>query len=213
MSLFHQLHRVAVGLTWLGVAGVGLLAWQHRTLFTPPLDYCRALTLHEGFKQQVRGALTGRVDRILGETTFRLRTTGRQLANVRLTGIAAPALENPAALPADIQQAIAARKLLGELVLSNEVQVTVTHLFAPGAVLGLVEVNGTNVNLAMVRAGVAHAEPEFLRGLPLRLRYDLLHQTRLARARARQAEAAAGAAPAPGSTMPLTTTNVPDIVP
>jgi hypothetical protein len=56
-------------------------------------------------------------------------------------------------------------------------------------VLGLAWVNGTNVNLALVQAGLARAEKQYLRGLPLRIRYKLLYATRLAASRPLSAEA------------------------
>lgn len=183
MGLFHTLHRVAVATGWVAAAGLAALAWQHRAALAPPLDFFAALTIHEGYPQRVRGELRGRVDRILGETSFRLRTTDKQLANVRLTGITAPSLLDPNLLPDEARQAVAARRRLGELVLSNEVRVTVTHVFQPGAVLGLAWVNGTNVNLLLVREGLARAEKRYLRGLPLRVRYELLHANRLAASR------------------------------
>lgn len=179
MGLFHKLHRGAVAMAWLAVAGVVVVGWQNRQVFTPPIDYFRALTIHQGYEQQIRGELLGRADRILDETSFRLKTTDGQLANVRLTGIEAPPLLG-AVTPQEAERAIDARRSLGELVLSNEVRVEISHVQQPGAVLGLAYVDGTNVNLAMVRDGVARAKTEFMRGLPLKLRYALLRADRLA---------------------------------
>jgi endonuclease YncB( thermonuclease family) len=177
MGLFHKLHKGAVVLTWLAVAGVAVLAWQHRQTFSPAVDWGRALVITSGYKQEISGELRGRADRVLDETSFRLKTEQGDFATVRLTGIQSPALMS-ATTREQTEQAVASRRLLGELVLSNEVRVEISHVSQPGAVLGLAYVGDTNVNLAMVREGMARAKREFMRGLPLRLRYALLRADR-----------------------------------
>lgn len=179
MGLFHKLHRGAVAIVWLAAAGAALVLWQNRHVFAPPVDWLRAVMINQGPKQELRGELLGTADRVLDETSFRLTTTDGQLANVRLTGIEAPALLG-AGTPQETERAIAARRLLGELVLSNKVRVEISHVPEPGSVLGLADVKGTNVNLALVREGVARAKREFMRGLPLDFRYALLRTDRLA---------------------------------
>ncbi|MCB1126394.1 MAG: thermonuclease family protein [Verrucomicrobiae bacterium] len=178
MGLFHKLHYAAVTLTWLAAAGVAFLGWQYRQSFTPAVDWARAIAITKGFKQEISGELRGTADRILDETSFRLKTTNGALATVRLTGIQARSLSS-ATTREQADQAVAARRLLGELVLSNEVRVEISHVQQPGAVLGLAWVGETNVNLALVRKGVARANTEFMRGLPLDFRYALLRTDRL----------------------------------
>lgn len=179
MGFFHKLHRAVVALTWLAAAGLALFAWQNRQAFTPPVDWVRAVAITKGYKQEISGQLQGRADRILDETSFRLKTSNGEFATVRLTGIQAPPMLS-ATTRGQTEQAVASRRLLGELVLSNEVRVEISHVQQPGAVLGLAYVGRTNVNLALVREGVARAKREFMRGLPLDFRYALLRADRLA---------------------------------
>lgn len=178
MGLFHQLHRAVIVLGWTAAAGAALMLWSQRERFTPLVDAWQAATRHEGHPQQVRNPWEGEAIRIVDPLTFTLRDDLGRVANVRLTGIdlALPPRTDPgrATDPRLTAQGLA------DLVLSNTVTVRVTHQHDVGALLALAEVDGTNVNVALVAAGLAVPEPSFMNGLPFRVRYDLLRARRLA---------------------------------
>ncbi|RME94388.1 MAG: hypothetical protein D6766_05935 [Verrucomicrobia bacterium] len=197
--LFRGLHWGTLAVGWAAAVGAAFVIYQHRAAATPAIDAWRALFPPPGIQQQVRGEITGVGRRVLDETAFQMELPDRRRVSVRLTGIQAPSLL-AARNPRERAVALEARKRLGSLVLSNQVQVQVTYVERPGALLGLVEAQGTNVNLAFVRDGLARVRSDQLRGLPFKVRYALLRADRLAAA-AREALAAGRATnPPPAST-------------
>lgn len=175
--IFRTLHWVLLAAGWSAAAAAAFVVYQHRTAAAPVIDAWRALFPPPGIRQQIRGEITGIGRRVLDETSFQLELPDRRRLSVRLTGIQAPALLQTRD-PQERAIALAARKRLGSMVLSNEVRVLVTHMERPGAVWGLVEAQGTNLNLAFVREGLARVRPDLLRGLPLKMRYALLRADR-----------------------------------
>lgn len=179
MGLFHNLRRGCLLVVWGAAAGLAFLAWQQRERFTPIADFYTALTLTDGYRQQIIDERRAEVVKVVDPLTVTVRDESGRLANVRLTGIDGL----PPGTRDTKEAAAASATLLGDLVLSNRVSIQVTHQYDPTALLGLVWVGTTNVNVALVRAGVAHAKRSFMNGLPLRLRYDLLRAQRAAESR------------------------------
>lgn len=178
MGLFHNLRRGLIVLSWGAAAGLAFGVWHQRDRLTPLADLYTALTLDEGYRQKILGERHGEVVKIVDNATITLSEENGRLTNVRLTGIDVP-------LPGGVSARELAERTarLMELVLSNRVVVQVTHEYNPTAVLGLVRVGATNVNVALVESGVASAEKKFMNGLPLRVRYELLRAEREAGSR------------------------------
>jgi endonuclease YncB( thermonuclease family) len=178
--MFFVLRKIVIACGCGVLIGLALLLYQHRSRLTPALDLVRSLRLPHGLEQQPSGAITGRVLQVFSGDSFQLRDDQGRVANVRLTGLAAPDLRSTD--PTERLLAAQSRTNLSDLVRSNSVRVMVTYSNEAGAVLGLAYQGETNLNVAMVRAGWAVARRDFMRGLPLKDRYALIRAERSAKA-------------------------------
>ncbi len=178
MGLFHQLHRASIALGWAAAAGTAFLIWSQRAHFLPVVDLWRAVTIREGYRQEVRQAWEGEVVKIADPLTLTVRDEAGRMSNVRLTGVDLGMRVREKTIR--VADPVATRQRLAALVLSNTVTLRVTHQHGVGSLLGLAEVNGTNVNVALVASGLAFPEERFMNGLPFRVRYDLFRAARRA---------------------------------
>ncbi len=178
MGLFHNIRRGLIGVAWIAVGGAAFFAWQQRERFTPAVDFYQALSLNQGHPQEIIAVHDGEVIRVIDNANLTVRDAQGGKANVRLTGVAAPGGRDQHSRA----QIKAGSEFLSDLVLSNQVTVKITHQYDPGALLGLVYFGDTNINVALVENGLASAEPRFMNGLPLRVKYDLFRADRKRRA-------------------------------
>ena len=74
-----------------------------------------------------------------------------------------------------------ARTRLSQWVLSNHVRVEATSLTEQRTGLGVLHVGATNVNAALVEAGLARVNRNYLKGLPLDQLYAILRAESIAR--------------------------------
>jgi endonuclease YncB( thermonuclease family) len=185
--MFHTLRRFVVVSGWIGLAALALYLYQFRHALDPVVDLVRSLSAGEGVKQEGRGELSGRAVRVFSGDTFQLRDAAGRVFTVRLTGLSAPDPNSPNA--AERLRAGQSRTNLSELVLSNQVRVTVTLSNEASIVLGLVRVGTTHVNARMVQSRAAVARRDLMRGLPLKDRYALIHADRLAQNAAKREDA------------------------
>lgn len=178
MTMFHILHRLYV-LGWFVLVCLGLVWLYPRTGLSEGLaDW------HAVWKNQPKttmkpvGEISGTVTKVLGSGSLTLRSEDQQLYNIALLGVV-----SPPATPQESESDLAKRgkQRLADLVLSNEVQVTLTWLDPLRRGVGVVHVGRTNVNAAMVESGVVQLKREFIKGIPLLDQYAMVRADRLSK--------------------------------
>jgi endonuclease YncB( thermonuclease family) len=105
-----------------------------------------------------------------------VRAADRQLYSIALLGTVPLARTN--ARPRDWPDPAKAR--LSGLVLSNQVEVTMTWIDERRRGVGVVRVGPTNINAAMVESGLAKLNRDFIKPLPLTDQYALIRADRRA---------------------------------
>jgi endonuclease YncB( thermonuclease family) len=178
--MFHVLHRVYV-LSWV-VLSLGLVVWLYpRTGISEPLlDGYAVWQNGPAPAVQPAAELSGMVLRVIDGTSFTLRSASREVYTVGLLGVAGPVrLAKPTA--AEVESAQRAQNFLSGLILSNEVQVMATWLDPQRRAVGIVHLGETNINAAMIEAGMQHLKKEHIKGLPWRDQYALFRAERKAR--------------------------------
>jgi endonuclease YncB( thermonuclease family) len=155
--------------------------YQNRSLFYPVVDLVDALRVDEGLEQKKSGELSGKVTRVLSGDTFVVKDERDRAYTIRLTGIVAPRYS--AANRAERLRAGESRTNLSRLILSNEVRIELTYTNQSRGALGIAYLANTNINLLAVETGFARANRDYLNGLPLKNRYQLIQADRRARER------------------------------
>lgn len=173
--MFHILHRFYV-LSWI-LVGLVAAGWLYtRTGISEPLiDWYAVLQNKSNTPVQTVGELSGQVVKVVDGASVTVRATDRQLYNIALLGIIPPpvvpgTVETPAAR--------ATRAHLSDLVLSNDVTVTLTWIDPHRRGVGVVHLGETNINAAMVESGLVQFKREFVKGLPLLDQYALMRAHR-----------------------------------
>lgn len=158
----------------------GWFLYQNRSIFSPLNDFAEALQLWEGKSKAERKFVNGEVTQISENYTIRMKDENGDIFNFRLTALEAPSVRQTS-FERVSSLLSAAQEKLSELILSNHVQVAVTHLDADQNGLGVIYWGKTNVNALIVELGLAQLRREYFRDLKLSELYALLRAERAAR--------------------------------
>lgn len=176
--MFHFLHRIYV-LSWVTLIVAGVVWLYPRTGVSEPLlDWYAVWQNKPNPTARSVGELSGSVNKVMDAASFALRGSDGRLYSIGLLGVIPPAAGHNAA---ELRSAERGKALLKDLVLSNEVQVTLTWMDPHRRGVGIVYVGDTNVNAAMVQSGLVKLKPEFIRSVRWRDQYSLLRADRKAR--------------------------------
>lgn len=164
--MFYLLHRlmkwvftalVAAGLYWL---------WLQRDALEPMYAWYDVYQ-NGGLKnQKPLHTIHGKAIAVVDSYTVQVKEDGRSFS-VRLTGLQMP---DPPLSNTDLRLDRERRQLLREMVLGNDVDVQVTYA-APGSMLGIISVGGTNMNVYFIGNGLARFNPTYIKPLPRELQY------------------------------------------
>jgi len=143
---------------------LGRITW-HQTLFDKARDYIeQQLSSWTGNDDQVDQPLPshgqelfGRVVKVTDGDTLTLRTSDRREYTIRLHGIDAPEHDQP--------YGNASSTALSRMVINREVKVRVEDIDRYARLVGTVEFEGENINLAMVRDGHAWWYKQYARSI------------------------------------------------
>lgn len=176
--MFHFLHRVYV-LAWT-VLIVGGLAWIYPKLgVSEPLqDWVAVWRNNSDVAVKPVGEVSGTVVKVIDGASFTLRGVDTQLYSIALFGVTAP-LFTPNSAEGELAKKSKAH--LSDLVLSNEVRVTLTWIDPQRRGVGVVHAGVTNINAAMVESGLVQFKRKLIKGLALRDQYALIRADRLAK--------------------------------
>ena len=160
--MFYFLHRL-VKWTFIVLHCAGLYwIWLQREALEPLYVwhdvYENGGIKNESTLHRVKGRAVAVND---GHTFQMIHQDGRSLS-VRLAGLQLP--EQPLSKE-DIQLEKQRRTFLRDSVLQREVEVQVTYA-VPGSMLGIVHINGTNLNTHFLTNGLARFNPDYIKALP-----------------------------------------------
>lgn len=165
---------------------IGLVAWfgsflyQKRSVVYPALDYYQATRIPD--ESKMAGAVTGEVAQVIDGRSFQLKTAGGTDFVIGLTGLELPEKEI-AVQKGEDGKGPEAVELLSRLILARQVRVELTFISERRSGLGVVFFGDTNINAALVEAGVAKVNRQYLKSLPVKERYALLRAARKAEMR------------------------------
>jgi hypothetical protein len=166
-NMFYFLHRlmkwvfmalVAAGMYWL---------WLQREALEPAYAWFDVYQ-NGGLKNdKPLHTIRGKAIAVVDSYTVQVKEDGRNFS-VRLTGLQMP---EPPLSNTDIRLDKERRQVLRDRVVGNEVEVQVSFA-APGSMLGIVSVGGTNMNLYFITNGMAKFNPAYIKPLPRMLQYQ-----------------------------------------
>ncbi len=185
--MFRTLNKLACTiLICLGVgvlSGVAYLAYNHREAWYIPIkDYWVVAHIDASLHQETIEYWDGRVTQVLSGDQFVMKAASGALCSIRLTGLEAPQATNRLD-QISVEDAQRSQQFLSSTVMSRDVRVAVTYRPSREvrSGMGIVFLNGTNVNQAVVESGNARARLEFMKGLPRHIQLGLLKAERRAR--------------------------------
>ncbi len=172
--MFYLLHRIV---KWVFVAliAAGLYwVWLQRQVFEPVYAWYDVYE-NGGLTQDVPlETVEGRVVHIVDGHTFQL-SQGNKIYAVRLTGFDMPV---PPLDEEERKREMERRIFLHDAVLSQQARVSVTYA-DKASMLGLVTVNGTNLNIYYLTNNLGRFRPDYIKGLPRETQYQFFAAKRL----------------------------------
>ena len=172
--MFYFLHHL---MRWVFIAllAAGLYwVWLQREALEPVYVWYDVYE-NGGLKNnQQLHTVRGRAVAVVDGHTLQVFQDGRSLS-VRLTGLRLP--HEPLS-PSEFKLEKQRRTFLRETVVSREIDVQVTYA-TPGGMLGIVSLDGTNVNLHFITNGLATFEREYVKNLPRGIQYQFFAADRL----------------------------------
>jgi endonuclease YncB( thermonuclease family) len=181
--MFHTLRRVLILLAILVVTIILFVASRQEVVQRAVFDLVersRAALTKEEEAKKIRFNLRGTVSRVRTGDTFDLMTySGVNM--VRLAGIRAP--EMPLfSVPSNqvSPEALASQQFLTKAVLGCQVDVKVLDVVSNRWLLGIVELDGANLNARMIEHGMASIKGAELELMPLPVKLAMEDATRKA---------------------------------
>lgn len=178
--MFFILRKICIGIGILILAGVLYYLYLKREMFQPALAMVEVWRNENVHQQRIIGTATGKAIQVVSGNSFWVRLPNGQRFILRLTGIDVPSLP-PKPEPAVKELILESEELLSDLVLSNEVTWQITVANGQTDASGVVFVGTTNVNLMMLRSGLAKLHLPGVAGLPRREQYRLYQAQHAAR--------------------------------
>ena len=182
--MFYFLHRLMKWLFMALVAAGVYWLWHQREALEPMYAWFDVYQ-NGGLKNdKPLHVIRGKAIAVADSYTVQVKEDGRSLS-VRLTGLqmADPPLSNT-----DIRLDKERRQILRDMVVGNDVEVQVTYA-APGSMLGIVSVGGTNMNVYFITNSMAKFNPSYIKTLPRDLQYQFFAAERF-REKQQQAKSA-----------------------
>ena len=172
--MFYFLHRL-VKWFWVVLALAGLYwVWLQREAIEPVYVWYDVYENGGIQKTDRLHAIRGRVIRVVDGHTFQMNHDGKHVS-VRLTGLEVP---QPPLSSGEIEMERERRRVLKEMLLSQEVDVRVTYA-APNSMLGIVSVNDTNLNVFLITNGLARFNGTYVKNVPRDVQYQFFAAQRL----------------------------------
>jgi hypothetical protein len=172
--MFYLLHR-AVKWVFIALIAAGLYwLWLQREVLEPVYVWYDVYDNGGIQKTDRLPSIQGKAVHIVDGHTFHM-SQGNKVYAVRLTGFEMP---EPPLAHDDREMELERRRFLRENVLMRPANVSVTYA-EHGSVLGIVTVNGTNLNLYYLTNGLSKFRPDYIKSLPRDMQYQFFAARRL----------------------------------
>jgi endonuclease YncB( thermonuclease family) len=173
-GMFYMLHRLVKWFfTALVLAGL-YWVWLQRAAIEPVYVWYDVYE-NGGLKNDSPlEEKRGRVVAVVDGHTVQMKHDGKSYA-VRLTGLQIP---EPPLATSEIAREKERRELLRNLLIGQEVNVQVSYA-TPASLLGIVSVNGTNINLMFITNGLGRFNATYVKGAPRDLQYQFFAAERV----------------------------------
>ncbi|MGV3771883.1 MAG: thermonuclease family protein [Verrucomicrobiales bacterium] len=175
--MFYAIRRIIKFFVLLFFVCVGVVMYQNRHVFEP-VGIWYEVYQNNGFKKgEALPVVSGAANYVTDSRTFQLKRAKMPLFIVRLAG-----LDEPNLRPTSVEAAKAeaeGKKILKELIEGEVVNVDVTYN-ANNSGLGICYRGQTNINLHLIKEGIAQLKPEYIKPLPAKLQYEFFHARRVA---------------------------------
>ena len=172
--MFYTLHRL---IKWVFIAliAAGLYwVWLQREFLEPVYVWYDVYDNGGINKTAPLKVIQGKPTHVLDGHTFQM-VHGNAVSTVRLTGFDIP---TPPLPEEEREKELERRKFLRETILGQQARVSVTYA-DQGSILGIVTVNGTNMNLYYLTNGLSKFRPDYVKGLPREMQYQFFAAKRL----------------------------------
>lgn len=172
--MFYFLHRLVKWVFMAMIAGVLYWAWLQREALEPAYVWFDVYKNGGLMNDKSLHTIQGRAVYVVDGHTFQMKEDGRSLT-VRLTGLQLP---EPPLSQTEIQLEKERRKFLREALVLKDVEVQVTAAVTGGR-LGIVSLNGTNLNLYFITNGLGKFNPTYVKNLPREVQYQFFAAERV----------------------------------
>jgi hypothetical protein len=172
--MFYFLHRLV---KWIFIAliAAGLYwVWLQREMLEPLYVWYDVYDNGGLQKTERLPVIEGKAINVVDGHTFQMSQPNRAFV-VRLTGFEMP---QPPLSEAERELELERRRVLRETVLMQPVRVNVTYS-ENGSILGIVTVNGTNLNLYYLTNGLGKFNRQYIKTLPRDTQYQFFAAKRL----------------------------------
>jgi hypothetical protein len=179
--MFLALNRVVKAVIcacWLWVAWLG---WQQRERLQPALDLVQIWVERDSDAGKDAVRLTGTVTDITGETSFHLRESDGKIWHCGFVGLSGVLPGNRLATAPETRLARETRTNLQARLAGRQVAFDATVTTPLRSAMGVLRINGTNVNLALVGDGRVQLDRAAIRGLPVMEQHALVTAERHAK--------------------------------
>ena len=182
--MFYAIRKVILtacfGVVATCTAWVGLYLYEQRELVAPLVNY--AERWKEGKAEPPRASvqLRGEVIKVVDGNTFQFRGPSGFVYSFGLTGVEAPSPRNKTNL-IERKLGLESKDHLSALISSRQITTDVTYFNPNRSGLGIVYLGGTNINLAMVEAGLVRVNEAFIKNLTLQEQFALVTAQKKAR--------------------------------
>jgi endonuclease YncB( thermonuclease family) len=176
--MFYTLRKLIISSsTGVALCCLFYLTWftyERREIFMPLVSWLRVARPQElPAATPVVVSLQGKVTKVPDGGSLVFRGPSATLYSYSLAGLVAPNL-NDKTDPAERRRGENSRLFLSNLVSNEAIKMDVTFLASKHAGLGILYLGGTNVNLAMVQAGMARVNPGFIKNFSFKDQSDLM---------------------------------------
>ncbi len=175
--MFRAIRRVIIVIVFGLVAAGAVVAYQHREVFQPPIDYYTLWRERGDLQPKIVGHLKGQVTSVVNGDTFRLKDEEGHGYVIRLAGIEAPDWRR-ARDPVKRELAGSSKTNLISLLMSNQVEIDLTFKTPRRIGIGVAHLGETNVNLNVAQTGWAAVNRDYIKCLPLNDQYALVRAER-----------------------------------
>jgi endonuclease YncB( thermonuclease family) len=171
--MFHTINKaLKLLIALLFLAGLVFL-YQQRHWFEPVLVMADILRHRSDQRLPAHKEISGHVVSVESGDTFQVKTEAGPIYTTRLTGLLSPPYARfQTAEERELFQT--SRNYLSDLILSNNVRVKLTYSSHNLSGLGIAHLNSTNVNIAILEAGMAELNRDYIKNLPALEQYALI---------------------------------------